>query len=60
MGTRMADWFGVRCVFHDPEGTFEERVTIWWADVFEEAVLMAEAELRSSAPRPASTHRVRG
>ncbi|MGB9373834.1 MAG: hypothetical protein WCA82_06720 [Jiangellales bacterium] len=40
----MADWFGVRCVFHDPEGTYEERVTIWQAGTFDEAVLLAEAE----------------
>ena len=45
----MADWFGVRCVFHDPEGTYEERVTVWKADVFEEAVLMAEAEAKDYA-----------
>jgi hypothetical protein len=45
----MADWFGVRCVFHDPEGTYEERVTIWKADVFEEAVLLAESEAKEYA-----------
>ena len=45
----MADWFGVRCVFHDPEGTYEERVTIWKADVFEEAVLLAEADAKDYA-----------
>lgn len=40
----MAEWFGVRCVFRDPEGTYEERVTLWSADTFDEAVLLAEAE----------------
>lgn len=45
----MADWFGVRCVFHDPEGTYEERVTIWSAGSFDEAVLMAESEAKEYA-----------
>jgi len=45
----MADWFGVRCVFHDPEGTYEERVTVWKADMFEEAVLLAESEAKEYA-----------
>jgi len=45
----MADWFGVRCVFHDPEGTYEERVTIWQAGSFDEAVLLAEAEAKEYA-----------
>jgi hypothetical protein len=40
----MADWFGVRCIFHDPEGTYEERITLWRADTFDEAVAMAEQE----------------
>jgi hypothetical protein len=40
----MAEWFGVRCVFADPEGTYEERVTLWQADSFDEAVLLAESE----------------
>ncbi len=40
----MAEWFGVRCVFADPEGTYEERVTLWQAGSFDEAVLLAEAE----------------
>lgn len=40
----MAQWYGVRCVFADGDGVFEERVTVWQADGFEAAVLLAEAE----------------
>jgi hypothetical protein len=45
----MADWFGVRCIFHDPEGTYEERITIWRADTFDEAVAMAEQDAEEYA-----------
>jgi hypothetical protein len=42
-------WYGVRCLFQhgpvDPEGTsYEERVTIWRAGSFDEAIELAEAE----------------
>ncbi len=45
----MAEWFGVRCVFHDPEGSYEERVTIWRAATFSDAVQLAEAEAEQYA-----------
>jgi hypothetical protein len=38
-------WFGVRCVLHDAEEqTFEERITVWQAADFTEAVAFAEDE----------------
>jgi hypothetical protein len=39
-------WFGVRCVFlHlEPNRTYEERVTIWRACDFDEAITSAEAD----------------
>jgi hypothetical protein len=40
----MAQWFGVRCVFTDGRGAFEERITVWPAESFDEAVSKAEAE----------------
>ena len=39
-------WFGVRCLFRHREGTYEERVTIWPASSFEEAIEKAEEEAR--------------
>jgi hypothetical protein len=41
----MVDWFGVRCIFKDSDaGTYEERITLWKACGFAEAVSLAEAE----------------
>ena len=41
-------WFGVRCVFEhesdDAEHSYEERVTLWQAGSFDEAIALAEAE----------------
>ena len=40
-------WFGVRCVFdHGAQGehSYEERVTLWRAGSFGEAITLAEAE----------------
>jgi hypothetical protein len=41
-------WFGVRCVFEhesdDAEHSYEERVTLWRAGSFDEAIALAEAE----------------
>jgi hypothetical protein len=42
-------WYGVRCVFqHGPDGpdgtSYEERVTLWRAGSFDEAIGLAEAE----------------
>lgn len=40
------EWFAVRCVFRDSTNTtlYEERVTLWRADSFDEAIERAEAE----------------
>jgi len=38
-------WFSVRCVFHHfDKGAYEERITLWDADDFEQAIALAEAE----------------
>jgi hypothetical protein len=38
-------WFSVRCVFRDAERSlYEERITLWRADSFADAVASAEAE----------------
>jgi hypothetical protein len=37
-------WFGVRCVFEVESGWFEERVTLWQATDFEDAIAQAEEE----------------
>jgi hypothetical protein len=40
-------WYGVRCLFRHElsDGpTFEERITLWQANSFEEAIAKAEAE----------------
>ena len=40
-------WFSVRCVFQNSDGTptsYEERITLWRATTFEEAIALAEAE----------------
>jgi hypothetical protein len=44
------DWFGVRCIFRlgDARG-YEERVTIWQAAGFAEAIAMAEADAATYA-----------
>lgn len=45
--TSPGPWFSVRCLFHcvnlAPD-LYEERVTLWRADNFEEAIALAEAE----------------
>lgn len=53
-------WYGVRCVFRlgaeDPAGTsYEERVTIWQAASFEQAIAEAEADAGAYAGDPAET-----
>jgi hypothetical protein len=51
-GSAPLDWFSVRCLFgHDIAGsnTYEERVTLWRAASFEEAVAEAEAEANEYA-----------
>src|SRR5688572_23883013 len=47
-------WFSVRCVFSHPSDTdgqtlYEERVTLWRAGSFDEAVQRAEAEAKEYA-----------
>jgi hypothetical protein len=48
-------WFGVRCIFrfdpseHGDASLFEERVTIWQAESFDEAIELAEAEAEEYA-----------
>jgi hypothetical protein len=45
-------WYGVRCVFeHAGDGghTYEERVTLWRAGTFDEAIALAEAEAEEYA-----------
>ncbi|MFI0410454.1 hypothetical protein [Actinomadura sp. 3N508] len=38
-------WFGIRCVFRDSiTGTYEERITLWEAKDFDDAISMAESE----------------
>ncbi|MBM0257324.1 hypothetical protein [Micromonospora sp. 4G55] len=40
-------WYAVRCVFHDDAGeptVYEERITIWRAGSFDEAIALAEAD----------------
>lgn len=36
-------WFSVRCVFRD-DTTYEERITLWEADDFDDAIARAEAD----------------
>ena len=46
-------WFGVRCLFQWPQqGCYEERITIWQASSFEDAIRKAEFE----ATEYADTH----
>ena len=45
-------WYGVRCVFrHRPLEVYEERVTLWTAGSFDEAISQAES-LRRVSVRP--------
>ncbi|WP_327697252.1 hypothetical protein [Streptomyces sp. NBC_00459] len=40
-----SSWYGVRCVFrHRPLGVYEERVTLWTAESFDQAIERAEEE----------------
>ena len=46
-------WYSVRCVFSlaapDGNAVFEERVTLWRSESFEQAVALAEAEAQQYA-----------
>ena len=49
-----SSWYGVRCLFQhgpdDPQATaYEERVTLWHAASFDEAIALAEAEAATYA-----------
>ena len=54
-----ADWYGVRCVFAYGRGSsarasderigYEERVTVWRAETFDNAIAKAEAEAEGYA-----------
>jgi soluble lytic murein transglycosylase-like protein len=58
MSAGESGWFGVRCVFRSqtalPDLTgdanaYEERVTVWQASSFEQAIALAEADAREYA-----------
>lgn len=38
------EWFGARCVFRVDTDFYEERVTVWYTESFNEVVALAEAE----------------
>ncbi|WP_131737431.1 hypothetical protein [Actinomadura roseirufa] len=45
-------WYGVRCVFrwlNEDERLYEEKVTVWRASSFQEAIAKAESEAREYA-----------
>jgi hypothetical protein len=43
-------WYSVRCVFKDDaNGVFEERITLWRASGFDEALALAEEEAEEYA-----------
>jgi len=43
-------WFAVRCVVHHRDlGVYEERITLWQAPSFDEAIRLAEHEARDYA-----------
>jgi len=45
-----ADWFAVRCILRIPAiGAYEERITLWRAGSFEDAVALAESEVEEYA-----------
>lgn len=54
-------WYAVRCVFRSPEAeveganAYEERITLWRADSFEDAIDRAETEARAYAAREPGT-----
>jgi hypothetical protein len=42
-------WYSVRCVFFHEESHYEERITLWNVDSFDEAIKRAETEAREYA-----------
>ncbi|MDZ4827034.1 MAG: hypothetical protein SGJ13_11310 [Actinomycetota bacterium] len=51
-------WYAVRCVFRDANGTatYEERITLWRAGSFDEAITRAESEAEEYAGIVNSTY----
>ena len=49
-------WFGVRCVLRGPNGLYEERVTLWEAAGFAQAIELAEQEVAVYAAAIGSTY----
>jgi hypothetical protein len=43
------DWYSVRCHFRFDEASYEERITMWQAAGFDEAIALAEVEARRYA-----------
>ncbi len=53
MSADSPSWYGVRCIFKlGDQPLYEERITVWRAQSFEEAVELAEAD----AEQYAATH----
>jgi len=42
-------WYSVRCVFQWSAGVYEERILLWEAGDFDEAIELAESEAREYA-----------
>ncbi len=42
-------WYAVRCIFRHPLKTYEERITLWRATSFEDALERAETEAEAYA-----------
>jgi hypothetical protein len=42
-------WYGVRCILLANPGLYEERITVWNASTFDEAVGLAEEEAKEYA-----------
>ncbi len=54
--TDQQSWFGVRCVLRGPDGLYEERVTLWEADGFDNAIELAEQEATVYAKAAGSSY----
>jgi hypothetical protein len=49
-------WYSVRCVFFIPPDMYEERITVWRADSFEEAIARAETDAVEYATKIEGTY----
>jgi hypothetical protein len=47
--TALLAWYSVRCVVEHGAGTYEERITLWQAATFDEAIELAEADAEAYA-----------